>query len=118
MTPKLTTIGAIVVAIGLASFGPVLWHDYSLFLSYGTGGLPHNPLGWILSGAPLRMMGVEMLSTTQYEKSIDKKAGYCNFFLHLAAAHGHRWDYKQYRKGSFHRFLMKNSMRCYTTIPH
>ena len=63
------------VAVGLASLlGPVFWRDYNLFLSYGPGGLPHNALGWIISGGLLRMMSVEMLSTARYAKSSDKRS--------------------------------------------
>ena len=75
MMPDITTIGGTVVAFGIASFlVPVLWRDYNLYLSYGPGGLPHNALGWIISGGLLRMMSVEMLSTAQYEKSRDKRS--------------------------------------------
>ena len=69
MASKITTIRATVVPVGLASFGPVLCHDYNLSLSYGPGGLPHNALGRIQFDALLRMMSVEI---AQYEKSIDK----------------------------------------------
>lgn len=75
ITPTTTTIGGTVILVGLASLlGPVLWRDYTLFLSYGPGGLPQNALGWIVSGGLLRLMSVEMLSTAQYEKSSDKRS--------------------------------------------
>lgn len=70
--PKITAIAGTDAAVALASLlGPVLRRDYHLYLNYGPGGLPHNPLGWILSGGFLRTMSVEMLSTAQYEKSRD-----------------------------------------------
>lgn len=75
MTPAITRIGGTVVAIGLASLlSLVFWRDYNVFLSYGAGGLPHSALGWIVSAGLLRMMSVEMLSTTQYEKSSDVRS--------------------------------------------
>ena len=78
MTSKITTIGAIVVPVGLASFDPVLYHDYNLSSSYGPGGLPHNALGRILFNALLRMMSVEMLNMRRVST---REAGYHNFFL-------------------------------------
>ena len=75
MMPTFTTIVGTVVAVGLASLlGPVFWRDYNLFLSYGPGGLPHNALGWIVSGGFLRIISVEMFSTARYEKSSDKRS--------------------------------------------
>ncbi len=73
MKPTITAIGGTVAMVGLASLlGPAVWRDYSLYLSYGPGGLPQNILGWIVSGGLLRMMSVEMLSTAQHEKNSDK----------------------------------------------
>ncbi|KAF2017468.1 hypothetical protein BU24DRAFT_151604 [Aaosphaeria arxii CBS 175.79] len=51
--------------LGLAAISPWAIRDYRLFLSYGPGGLPYNPLGWLVANI-FNLISREQLSTTVY----------------------------------------------------
>ena len=54
-------------ALGFSVVLPFAWHDYSVYLSYGPGGLPYNIVGWLVSTIGLRLASREQLSTHIYD---------------------------------------------------
>jgi hypothetical protein len=61
--PALAAIAAVIIV-------PIAIRDYLIFLSYGPGGLPYNPIGWLMTNL-MRLLSREQLSTRPYsdEKS-------------------------------------------------
>ncbi|KAG2413598.1 hypothetical protein HFD88_002787 [Aspergillus terreus] len=61
---------AVIVGTLLAITLPRAYNDYRTFLSYGPGGPPYNPLGWVASRLILQPFAKEVFSTTVYERKI------------------------------------------------
>ncbi|KAL1688590.1 hypothetical protein GGG16DRAFT_59583 [Schizophyllum commune] len=57
----------------LSLFIPSMIRDYRAYLSLGEGGLPYNPIGWILSST-LGVFGRETLSLDIYDKMPEKRS--------------------------------------------
>jgi hypothetical protein len=67
---------ALAVGIGtLASLiiGRAAWKDYELFLSYGPGGVPYNPLGWLVANI-LRTLRINMIDVRKFETDPDQRS--------------------------------------------
>jgi len=65
-----------VLAVGtLTSFiiGRVAWKDYQLFLSYGPGGPPYNPFGWLVANI-LRPLRINMIDARKFETDPDQRS--------------------------------------------
>lgn len=60
------TAFATLLAIAL----PHAYNDYRIYLSYGPGGLPYNPLGWMINHVMMRPFASEQFSTTVYEEKV------------------------------------------------
>ncbi|KAI5888686.1 uncharacterized protein SCHCODRAFT_02637401 [Schizophyllum commune H4-8] len=52
---------------------PTMFRDYRAYLSLGEGGLPYNPIGWILSSA-LGIFGRETISIELYDSMPEKRS--------------------------------------------
>ena len=79
------------LAVGtLASLiiGRVAWKDYQLFLSYGPGGPPYNPLGWLVANI-LRPLRINMIDVRKFETDPDQRSWL-----------GENWSGKAPRPGS------------------
>lgn len=66
---------ASILAVGLVSsvvIGRLAWEDYKAFLSYGPGGLPYNPFGWLVANF-FRMVGIDTLDVRKLEKDPDTR---------------------------------------------
>ena len=55
-------------ALGVAATIPLAVRDYRMFLSYGPGGLPYNPVGWLVASIA-RLFASEQLSTAVYSNT-------------------------------------------------
>ncbi|KAF9893813.1 hypothetical protein FE257_009983 [Aspergillus nanangensis] len=66
---KTLTLTAITVTL-LAVTLPRVYNDYCIFMSYGPGGIPYNPLGWLAANVIIRPFAQEPFSTTVYEQKI------------------------------------------------
>jgi len=60
--------------LGTLAVARAAWQDYRLFLSYGPGGIPHNILGWFISGVVLRPLRINVFDTGKFEKDEDKRS--------------------------------------------
>jgi hypothetical protein len=58
--------GVVAAAFAAVVIVPIAVQDYIKFLSYGPGGLPYNPIGWMLCNI-MRLMSLEPLSTRPYQ---------------------------------------------------
>ena len=65
-------IGLILSFIGTIATARAAWNDYKLFISYGPGGVPYNPLGWMISNS-LRLLGVDRYGTQKVDAAPDKR---------------------------------------------
>jgi hypothetical protein len=60
--------GPILAAVATTILLPVAIRDYSIYKSYGPGGLPYNLVGWLITNL-LRLLSREQLSTDPYHDS-------------------------------------------------
>ncbi|KAL1658535.1 hypothetical protein GGF50DRAFT_120763 [Schizophyllum commune] len=64
---------AAVPATVLSLFIPSMIHDYRAYLGLGEGGLPYNPIGWILSST-LGLFGRETTSIELYDSMPEQRS--------------------------------------------
>ncbi|KAJ5907662.1 hypothetical protein N7495_000344 [Penicillium taxi] len=69
-------VGAAALIGSSALIIPAAYRDYTIFKSYGPGGLPNNIFGWVFVRGLYQHFGREMLSTEEYDRRKDAAEGH------------------------------------------